>query len=252
MRSGLEFRKLLRSERPKLGIFVKIPHPQIIEILLEAQLDFIILDMEHAAFGTAALDQCLMVARLAGLPALVRVPQLDRVAIGCVLDQGAAGIVVPHVSTRAAADEACRLALFKGGSRSISASHRAGDYGRRDLAGFASDSDEAIAIVVQIEDQSALAEIDQIVAADRVDCFFVGRADLALSMGETDFSAPRVTLAVESVARAVIAAGKTLGGFVDASEITAHLDQGFSFLAAGTDQGMLRAGVDAMRSQLTD
>ena len=89
-----------------LGTFVKTPAPQIVEVLALAGLDFAVLDAEHAPWDRGTLDLVLLAGRASGLPLLVRVAERSAVAILPVLDQGAAGIVVPHVDSAADAQDA--------------------------------------------------------------------------------------------------------------------------------------------------
>lgn len=241
-----DFRSRLRAQEPLIGVFIRTPVPVIVELLADTGMDFAILDAEHAPFDAQALDHCLMTGLLKGLPLLVRVPSLDPAAIGAVLDMGAAGIVVPHIRSADDAHRAVDAALYNDGSRGISGSHRAAGYGRSDLAAWAREADAATVIVGQLEDACALDEIDAIVAVDRIDCLFIGRADLMLSLRESDPRSPRVDQAVTAFMDAAQRAGRSLGAFVGSDQIEAHFRDGFSLLAAGTDQSILKQAVRAI------
>ena len=241
-----DFRSRLRAQEPLIGVFIRTPTPVIVEILADTGLDFAILDAEHAPFDAQALDHCLMAGLLKGLPLLVRVPSLDPAGIGAVLDMGAAGIVVPHIRSADDARHAVDAALYNGGSRGISGSHRAAGYGRSDLAAWAAEADAATIVVGQLEDACALDEIDAIAEVDRIDCLFIGRADLMLSLGESDPRSSRVDQAVATFADAARRAGRSLGTFVGSDQIEAHFQNGFSLLAAGTDQSILKRAAETI------
>ena len=98
-----KFRQTVRDGSVLIGTFIKTAAHQIPEVIAASGLDFAIIDAEHAAFGSETLDRMIMAGRGAGLPCLVRVPELASAPIGQVLDLGAAGVVVPHVATDEAA-----------------------------------------------------------------------------------------------------------------------------------------------------
>lgn len=237
------FRSRLRAQQPLIGTFIRTPASVIVEIAADTGLDFAVLDAEHAPFDPQTLDQCLMAGLLKDFPLLVRVPALDHAIIGSVLDMGAAGIVVPHIRNADEAQRAVDAAIYNHGSRGISGSHRAAGYGRSDLIEWAREADAATVIIGQLEDADALDEIDAIAAIDRVDCLFIGRADLMLSLHETDPRGDRVNQAVATFAKAARKAGRSLGTFVTPDQISAHFQDGFSLLTAGTDQSLLKHAI---------
>lgn len=241
-----DFRSRLRGHQPLIGTFVRTPASVIVEIVADTDIDFAILDAEHAPFDSRTLDQCLMAGLLKDLPLLVRVPALDPAAIGAVLDMGASGIVVPHIRSADDARSAVAAAIYQGGTRGISGSHRAAGYGRSDLAAWAREADQATVIVGQLEDGCALDEVDAIAAVDRIDCLFVGRADLMLSLGESDPQSPRVNDVVTAFATAARHAGRSLGTFVAPDQVGSGVQDGFTFLAAGTEQAILKRAVAAI------
>lgn len=235
-----DFRRRLRAGQPLIGTFIRTPASVIVEIAADTGLDFAVLDAEHAPFDPQMLDQCLMAGLLKDFPLLVRIPALDPATIGSVLDMGASGIVVPHIRNVGEARRAVDAALYHQGSRGLSGSHRAAGYGRADLVEWTHEADAATVIVGQLEDADALDEIDAIAAIDRIDCLFIGRADLMLSLRETDPHGDRVNAAVATFAKAARAAGRSLGTFVVPDQIAAHFQDGFSLLTAGTDQSLLK------------
>ena len=81
------------------GTFLKTPAHDMVEVLATSGLDFICLDAEHAPFARARMDACLAVGRAMGFPILVRVPDGTPSELLRVLDSGAVGVVVPHVTT---------------------------------------------------------------------------------------------------------------------------------------------------------
>ena len=116
------------------------------------------------------------------MPALVRVPGPD--AILSVLDCGATGVLIPHVSSADYARKVAALCRYRGGKRGFATSTRAGRYTAVPMWRHIADSDASTVVVAQIEDPEALDEIDAIAAVDGVDSLFIGRGDLTAAFGD--------------------------------------------------------------------
>ena len=71
MGSHFKERLCAPDSRP-LGMFVKFPTLETIEILASAGLDFVIIDMEHAPLSIDVVYRMVVTAELAGMAALVR------------------------------------------------------------------------------------------------------------------------------------------------------------------------------------
>lgn len=231
---------------PHVGTFVKTTSPQVIEILGGAGLDFAVLDAEHAPYDRAALDLAMIAGRAAGLPLFVRV--LERTAAGLlsVLDMGAAGVLVPHVDTEQDAREAVAHCRYVGGDRGYSSSPRAAGYGALGMKAAIAQGDRNV-VVCQIESVQAVENAARIAAVPGVGGLFIGRADLALSMGLDNAQDARVTEATQGVIRATLAAGKVVGMFVGSNaEREKYLALGVRWFIQGSDQSLLRQAAQAI------
>lgn len=229
-----------------VGTFVKTPVPQVIEILGGAGLDFAVLDAEHAPYDRAALDLAIMAGRAAALPLFVRV--LERTAAGLlsVLDMGAAGVLVPHVDTEQDARDVVAHCRYVGGDRGYSSSPRAAGYGALGMKAAIAHGDRNV-VVCQIESVQALQNAARIAAVPGVGGLFIGRADLALSMGLDNAQDDRVTEATQGVIRATLAAGKVVGMFVGSNaEREKYRALGVGWFIQGSDQSLLRQAAQAI------
>ncbi len=243
-----DFRQRVRSGAVLAGTFIKTASHQVPELLGAAGLDFAIIDWEHAPFDLTTLDRMALAGRAAGLPCLVRVPELAPAPIGQVLDLGAAGVVVPHVASSAAADRALAAAKYHRGERGFSPSTRAGGYGTVDAVAYRETADGANSVWCQIEDAAALSNLDAIAAVEEVDCLFIGRADLALSLGVDSQRHLKIVEAVKSTAEAGRRYQRTIGIHVgDTAEIPDLLALGITVFVCGTDQGYLLAEARRVR-----
>ncbi|MEO9875073.1 MAG: aldolase/citrate lyase family protein [Anderseniella sp.] len=228
------------------GTFVKLHDPSVIEILAHAGLDFVVLDAEHAPLGRQQLATLLLAATAARLPAIVRVPEATKTWVSTALDCGAAGIMVPHVSTVAVAVRLAELMQFGRNGRGFSPSTRAAEFGRRGIAKHLKVQPEETCLICQIEDPEGARNADDIAAIDGVDCLFVGPVDLAVSIGQTDVSGVEVISLCEQIVRSSVAAEKAAGMFSTSSSAARFWqEKGVSLVVVGTDQSFLKTGAQA-------
>jgi 2-keto-3-deoxy-L-rhamnonate aldolase RhmA len=233
-------KEAVRNGSPVLGLFVKIPAIQVIESLSVAGLDFVVLDAEHAAFGCSELDRCILAGRSVGLPVLVRVREPTSAAILQVLDMGAAGVVVPHITSARQAEAIVAATRYEGGTRGFSGMHRAAGYGAIAADEFKAASDASTLVIAQIEDAAGLDRIDEVSAVSDIDALLIGSADLTVSLGASGPDDPIVTEAIETIFVAAKKAGMRSGIFLPTAEkMPAYQQKGASFFVISTDQGLL-------------
>lgn len=227
---------------PQIGTFIKTTSPHIVEILGTTNLDFAVVDAEHAPFDRAAIDLMMLAARASRLPLLVRIPDHSAATILSTLDLGAAGILAPHVDSAEQAAQIVARARYEGGERGFSSSPRAGGYGTLSYKAAQQAGDQT-QIICQVETVAGLEAVDQIAQVPGVDALFIGRADLSLSMGESDSRSPAVLEATRRIIDAALAAGRTAAMFVaNRAEVEEFAAMGASWFVVGSDQSLLRQG----------
>jgi staphyloferrin B biosynthesis citrate synthase len=242
-------RGIIRSGRALFGVLVKTPYHQTVEVLGHAGLDFVMLDQEHAPFDGHALDTCLLACRAVGLAAIVRVAELTEHAILSVLDMGADGIIIPHVSTAEDAEHAVAFGRYSG-RRGFSNSTRAGQYATRAMPEHVTAADRSIAIITMIEDPTGIANAPAIAATPGVDMLMLGHADLALSLGLQTIDAPEVVAAETTVMSAAREAGIPVGAMVaKPSAVGALRARGAQLFLLGIDQTILRTSCSSLVEQ---
>jgi staphyloferrin B biosynthesis citrate synthase len=235
------FRKRFAARELLTGTFIKTPTPHAIEILGGLGFDFVVIDEEHAPFDQQATDVALLAARASGTAGIVRVPSADPAGILRVLDCGAAGVLVPHVSSVAKARDIAAACRYRGGKRGYSGSSRAAGYGGGKVWDHVARSDETTAVIAMIEDPEALDEIDAILAVETIDGAFIGRGDLTVALGAAANDAPPVKAAVDRVMAAARRAQKPVCVMVGgAAEAKGFKELGASAFIVSSDQGFLR------------
>ena len=244
-----DFRKRLLDRQLLIGTFCKTPTSHSTEILGSLGYDFVMLDEEHAPWTRQTLEVGFLGARAFGTAGLVRIARPDANSILSALDDGAIGVMVPHVASAEKARNIASWARYKGGTRG-SGVGRGGDYGGRPIEAHYEASDATTTVIAMIEDWEAIEQIDAITAIDGIDGFFLGRGDLGLSLSNAAGRpaagpVPTVDEAVRIVAKAVLKSGKALCAVTPnmaSDDAKKMLDLGVTALMVASDQGFIRAG----------
>ena len=249
------FRQRLRAREPLLGTFIKTPTIHTAEVIGAVGFDFIVIDQEHAPFDRVATDAILCAARAAGIAALVRVRSSSASEILGPLDDGAQGILVPHVSTVATARSIATASHYRGGNRGFSNSPRAGRYGGAGVWEHIDACDALTTVVAMIEDPEAVQNIDAIAAVEGIDAFFIGRGDLTVSLGAPGPDAPSVREVVERIAAAGRAREKAIcvhTGRLDVNEMCWLRGLGVTAFVVSSDQGLLRTAASQVLGEFKE
>lgn len=240
------FRKTCIDRRPVVGMFSAIPHPVAIEVSAQAGPDFLCIDWEHSQIGRERIEDLIRAADVHRVPAMVRVPGHAPEAIAAVLDAGAAGVLVPRVSTAEQARAAVAATRYPPlGERGVGPG-RAAAYGYR-IPDYLGKANDEILLAIQIETAEGLANIGGIAAVEGVDVLFVGPGDLSVSLGAFGPEG-KATLdkAIRDIASAGLAAGRAIGLFRPSTDdIAAWSAAGISFFILASDTMFLGAAVAA-------
>lgn len=243
-------KEAIREGKPTLGLFVRIPALQAVEMHAASGVDFIALDAEHAAFGTNDLDRCILAGRSVGIPVLVRLRDPQPAAILQVLDMGAAGIILPHVGSTNEARIALEACRYDKGSRGFSGQTRSANYGASAAIEYRKESDESIIVIAQIEDEEGFTNVAELAALDELDALFVGRADLAVSLGADGIDDDAIIAATGKILAAGKKTGMTTGIFLpDTQDIGKFQKLGASLFMIATDQSLLMDAAAAVADE---
>jgi 4-hydroxy-2-oxoheptanedioate aldolase len=241
--TAAEFARRVRARDPLLGYWVVLDAPPATERLATTGYDLVVLDAQHGLIddravlaGLLAVDAGASVAGASGTVGLVRVAANDLTPIGRALDAGAAGVIVPLVSSPAEAADAVRAARYPPeGLRSfgpLRSSLRVGP--------APADSNAAVVVLAMVETPGGLAEVAEMAATPGLDGLFVGPSDLRLALGAPTPDDPafdeQLEAALVAVREACDAAGIAAGIFTTSGEQAARrLAEGFTFVCVSGD-----------------
>lgn len=187
-----------------LGVLVRLPAEELVEMAGVAGLDYVLIDCEHGPADLVALRAHITVAQLHGMDVLVRVGQHEPALIQRVLDHGATGIVVPHVDDARQAAAVVQAARYPPiGDRGFATYGRAGRFGTVSAADHLRADAEQTLVIAMIESQSGCRNAREISTEPGIDGVMCGPADLAVSLGVSGPGHPAVTTALREVHAAV-------------------------------------------------
>ena len=223
----------LRAGEPVFGVSVMIPSPQIVEMVAAVGFDWVLLDCEHGTLTLESVELMAMAAEASGVTAIARPVTKSPEHILQVLDRGVMGVQVPHVNTVEDAREVLAAVKYHPqGRRGLAAGTRAAVYDAHGtLADHVKAANEATLIAIQLEDEPAIRNIDELLKVEDIDVFFIGPSDLSQAMGHPgNPRAPVVAQAIDTSFRKMAAAGRTSGTPATAENVREVLDKGVRYI----------------------
>jgi 4-hydroxy-2-oxoheptanedioate aldolase len=236
-----QFKTALQERRVQIGLWSGLCSSLVAEVIGGAGFDWIVIDSEHAPNDLAGvIGQLQTLAGNSSVEPVVRIPIADVVTIKRHLDAGARSLLIPMVNTADAAAEIVSATRYPpAGIRGVASMHRASRFGRE--KNYLRDAAEEICVLVQVETKKALQNLDKIAAVTGIDGIFIGPSDLAADLGYLgDPGHPEVQAAIGDAVSRGRRAGKSMGILsFDREAANRYLEMGFSFVAVGSDVGIL-------------
>src|SRR3954447_17952752 len=235
-----QLRKRLSGGEVTVGTFVGMSSATAAEVCAAAGADWVLIDLEHGSGSEDAIRDSVLAAGSYGVPAIVRVESGVRIRIGRVLDQGAAGVMVPRLDKP---DEVAAVLAHlwypPHGDRGVATYNRSCRWGL-DRSPLTDPTQNTVG-VIQIETLAALDAVDEIAALDGVDVLFIGPLDLSFALGvPLQFDDPEFVAATGRVLGAAAAHRKTAGILAaNAAMATRYVERGFRFVTIGSDSAVL-------------
>ena len=152
--------------------------------------------------------------------------------------------MVPYVSTVEEATDVVRGMRYPPhGVRGVAASTRAAGFGAN-FDDYFGRANKDLLTIVQIETQQAVENAADIAQVDGVDVLFVGPLDLSVNLGcPKQFDHPRFRACLASVVEACQQHGKAAGILTNLERAERDLDDGFTFVAIGSDSLAVSTGL---------
>jgi 2-keto-3-deoxy-L-rhamnonate aldolase RhmA len=208
--------------------------------------DFLFIDVEHGAFSVQEATQICIASLPTGIAPLVRVcaGALDEGTR--MLDNGAMGIVVPHVDTAAQAKRIADAFHYPpAGTRSWGGPPALYGYQVSDVAEAQRAINDEILTTVMIESPEAVRNAEAIAAVPGIDVLLFGSFDLTTELGiPGQMGHQKLIDAYQTVGDACRKHGKILGmgGINDNEDAARYVKMGCRFVLTGSDHSYVIAG----------
>jgi 2-keto-3-deoxy-L-rhamnonate aldolase RhmA len=203
--------------------------PTLCEKLVRSGADSVFIDCEHGLASYEDIHHMAKAARFAGGFGIVRPQSQERSTITRCLNAGADGVMVPLIHTAADAREVVRVFRYA-----------------------MPDNHEQRLLIAMVESVEAVRNLDEILAVEGIDVFFVGPGDLSQSMGfspNVPKGGTRPQAArelVDDTLRRIRRAGKCAGTLVVKQDVAYLVAQGAQLLYYHADP-FVEDGVEVMR-----
>jgi 2-keto-3-deoxy-L-rhamnonate aldolase RhmA len=241
---GSDALKRIREGHLTLGLGVHHLRGSAVPLLARAAgYDWLFIDAEHGAISTPEIAQISMAALPMGIAPIVRICT-DALDEGTrALDNGALGIVVPHVDTPEQARRLVEAFRFSPiGHRSTGGSNACFGYRPPPAAEAQRTLNAELLVVAMIETPRAVDNAKAIAAIDGIDVLLIGSNDLSLELGlPGQVGHEEVRSAYAKVAAACRQHNKVLGmgGVYDQELASRYIGMGARMILAASDHSLL-------------
>ncbi|QEG00116.1 5-keto-4-deoxy-D-glucarate aldolase [Stieleria maiorica] len=208
-----------------------------------AGYDCLWLDLEHRAMSIHQIQALLAYAHLYDIDVMLRAPTLEKTGLYRYLEEGATGLLIPHVSTVEKAEMLVDAVKFPPlGDRGIDNAGLDADFHIHDPDHYTQWANRETFLCVQIETPEGVANIDAIAAVEGVDMIFVGPGDLGLRLRQS--GQMTIDQAWETVAAACKKHGVAFGGpTMTHDEMQKRHAQGAQLLVNSSEFGHFSQGL---------
>jgi 4-hydroxy-2-oxoheptanedioate aldolase len=241
------FKHAIAQGRLQIGLWSSLASNIAADIVSDSGFDWILIDTEHSPNEIPDVLAQLQAAERGSASLIVRPAWNDAVLIKRVLDIGAQSVLVPYVQDAEEARRAVAAVRYPtSGIRGVAAAARASRYGR--VPDYLKKADGEICLLVQVETRQALDQIEAIAGTEGVDGVFIGPSDLSASFGHIgNPQHPEMQKLLQDSVTRLKAVGKPAGILTtNEDEARRYIGWGYTFVAVGSDVGLLARGADAL------
>ena len=240
----------LQKGQVVIGTGVGVGHPDVTEILSRLGFDWLFIDGEHTPLSLETMQILLQAMNGTDCTPILRSQWNDMVIIKRMLDIGAHGIIVPMVNTKEEAEYAVRACKYPPQGLRGCAPRRIGLFD----PDYIKTANDEILVIVQIETQTAVSNIDDILSVKGVDACCVGPQDLSISFGFQcpQWDNPQYMESFDKVLAAARKWAKTAGVVIPQERTPWAIEKGFKLLSVGGDIGFLMKGARALLKEARD
>lgn len=256
MKVNDRLKALLAEHETLYGIMCRDATAVDVQQIAQVGYHAVWLDVEHSPMGFEQVAKHVQLIDALGMLAMVRVMDASKHQVQNALDAGAHVVVLPQCANGDEARELARLGKYPpAGQRGVATTVAGIGYtlGDDPLAKMAQVND-ATHLMVQIENDTGLDQLDDILSVDGVDMITAGPGDWAATLGLWGAGAQgEVGPRVEKVYAAAAQAGKTIATVAsDPGIASRHIELGARIVVIGVDTALKRGAFAGALGRFVD
>lgn len=229
------------------GIFASNADDTQSELLAMLGWDFLVFDGEHGFLEAKDMGNLSRTCELHQVTPIVRIPGMHPQTVNRYMDAGAHGAIFPMINSAAEAEGAIQAMKYPPRGKRGLAGPRTADFGlTAPLDEYIQQANRETLVITQVETREAIANLDEVLDIEEIDCVFVGPTDLSTNMGLCgQLDHPEVKGAIAQIAKAVAKSGKALGIYVKDSDSARYCrdELGARFIATGVSFLVARGSI---------
>ena len=168
-----------------IGVFVKCPHPEMIEAIGLSGFDAAVVDMEHTPLTPRCVYPLVLAAERRRLDLIVRVPNQDEPYLKWLLDLGVSFVQIPHITCSEQIKSVVKLSFFSPvGERGLCRFVRAANFSVTPVSDYMGSVNKSTRMIFQVEGVEGVKNINSILdVCPAGSILFIGPYDLSQSIG---------------------------------------------------------------------
>ncbi|HEX5101037.1 MAG TPA: aldolase/citrate lyase family protein, partial [Polyangiaceae bacterium] len=227
--------KQLRAGKLAVGMGVRLARTvEIAAMLKTAGFDWMFIDAEHSSIDPGMAAELAAAALPVGITPMVRVAGLEHWHASRMLDNGAQGIVFPHIDNAEQALHVASICRYPpAGKRSMGGALPQLGFAPMPVNEAARLANEETMVVAMIESPQGVANADAIAATPGIDALLIGTNDFCFECGiPGQFENPKVVDAYKAVIAACKKHGKFpgMGGMYTPELLEKHINMGVKLI----------------------
>ena len=242
-----KIRTALRGGSAVIGSWMQLPDSNIAEIMGRSGYQWVAIDMEHGPVSVSQLPDIFRALELGGTLPLARVASPQVINCRQALDQGAAGVVIPMISSASQLQAIIAECHWPPRGKRGVGFQRANVFGKF-FDSYVDEAQEAL-VIAQIEHVDAVNNLESIVKVEGLDAIMVGPYDLSASLGVTgEFENKKYIETLTKITDICAKQKMPYGIHVvqpDVKMLEQRIREGYTFIAYGVDTVFLNIGAAA-------
>ena len=244
-------KQTLKAGKFVFGTWSNIPSPNVINILSNSGLDFVIIDMEHGPTSYEMLEYQIYAADCENVTPIVRLSDSSEKDILHALEVGAQSILISHVTSASEADKIVKSTrYFPEGDRGISLFTRNHGYSDKDFKIKMKKINEQMFIGVLVEGEEGINDLEHICSIKNLDMVYLGIYDISQVLGVPgDVRNKKVINLIKDLVKMIENQGVVAGSVApDREYLKLLIESGFRFITYRADSAVLLEGFSTVHS----